>query len=409
MRVTLIYAGIGVAGFNPDRPAGDREGSWISHGTASIGACLKKEGHKVDLIDMRHCNGWEGVGEEIKNAESDVYMLSVSAVDYYIALYTAVLIKQHHPNSKVVVGGIHPTLFPDLYAGRNIDTVVIGEGEVSVPRLLKMEVWPKQVQGEAPDLNSIPWIDRELFDYHKEMGCVFAPDQKTPSITMLAGRGCPYRCTYCQPAENAVFGKPHRMRTPKNVVDELVFLKYKYKFNSITFWDDTFTVDKRWVREFCDLYEKHNFRSTIAACSRVDLVCSNEDMVKRLASIGVDWLVLGLESGSQRLLDFIKKGTTVEQNIQAAEICRKYGIKIFGTYMYGLPTETKEESRATADMIKKISPEHASPFFFRPIPGTDIHTYCKENKLILNDSVARTGEYAPSIRGVDYDYIKSIM
>lgn len=394
MKVTLIYVGIGVAGFNNNRQSGDREGSWIAHGIASIGAQLDN----VNLIDMRQLNSFDDL-----ELNADVYGLSVSPVDYYPALKTAVVIKQRQPSAKVVVGGIHPSIFPDKYDNNYIDTVVVGEGEITFPKLIKENYFPKKIIGEKPDLDKIKFADRELFDYKREMECYFTPDQKLPAITMLAGRGCPYKCTYCQPAENAVFGKPYRIRSPENVIEELDILKDKYDFKSVIFWDDTFTFNKIWVEKLCNLWK---YDVSIVACSRADIICNNEPMIKMLVDIGVDWLVVGFESGSQRLLDFIKKGTTVEQNIEAGAICKKYGIKIFGTYMYGLPTETRKDTQLTYQMIEKINPEHKSPFFFNPIPGTDIY---KECDIIDDDSIARTGIYKPTINGVDYNYINKVM
>ncbi len=416
MKITLIYVGIGVAGFNANRPSGDREGSWIGHGIASIGASLKADDYEVNLIDMRQLSGWAHFKEKIVISPSVVYGLSVSAVDYHSALQAASIIKAIHPNSKVVVGGIHPSIFPEHYKGTNIDIVLMGEGEITFSWLIKeLEAGrelPSVMQGSKPDLDTIPWADRELFDYQRELECFFAPDQDTPSVTMLAGRGCPFHCQYCQPAENAVFGLPYRMRSPENVVGELQSLKDKYHFKSITFWDDTFTYRKNWIAQFCDLFEKGHFKATIAACSRADIICRNEEMVERLASIGLDWFVIGLESGSQRILDFLKKGTTVEQNLMASKICRKYKIKIFGTYMYGLPTETKEEALMTARMIDEIQPEHNSPFYFLPIPGTGIYKYCHDNNLILDDmedrTIARTGMFQPTLKGVDYNFLNAL-
>jgi radical SAM superfamily enzyme YgiQ (UPF0313 family) len=97
----------------------------------------------------------------------------------------------------------------------------------------------------------------------------------------------------------------------------------------------------------------------------------------------------------------------------AVEICRKHGIKVFGTFMLGLPTETRTESKATVDMINELRPELASPFWFRPIPGTGIYDYCEKNGLILesakNSTIERTGVFMPTIKGVDYEYIRELM
>lgn len=417
MKVCLIYVGIGVCGFNADRPKGDREGSWLAHGIASIGASAKAAGHEVSLLDLRNLANGAAAIAKIAASDADVFGLSVSPVDGQFAPMIAKAVKHYHPESKIIVGGIHPTIFPERYDIPEIDTVVVGEGEVTFPDLVCLhelgEPLPKTIRGEKPNLDRIPWADRELFDYRRELDCFFAPGQELPSVTMLAGRGCPFSCAYCQGAENAVFGKPYRIRSPENVIAELKMLKAKYDFKSITFWDDTFTLNKKWIMEFCDLYERENFGATIAACSRADIICRNEEMVERLASIGTTCFVIGMESGSQRVLDFIKKGTTVEQNKQAAKICRKYGVKVFATYMYGLPTETNEEALATARMIDEIAPEFPSPFYFFPIEGTDIYSYCRDNDLLMpgheKRTIERTGIFAPAIKGVDYGFLNEVM
>jgi anaerobic magnesium-protoporphyrin IX monomethyl ester cyclase len=417
MRVCLIYCAVGVAGFNANRPSGDREGSWIGHGAASVGACAKTAGYEVELIDMRHLSGWDEFGERLEANPAQVYGLSVAPVDHYTALKAIFEIKTRIPAAKIIIGGIHPSIMPQQYDFQVVDTVVVGEGEVTFVDLLRTiergETLPRQVRGVKPDLDKIPWVDRELFDYRREMECIFAPDQQTPSVTMLAGRGCQYSCNYCQPAENAVFGKPYRMRSPENILAELKVLHDEYAFKSITFWDDTFTFNRKWIMAFCDLYQEAGFTQSIAACSRADIICNNEDMVKRLAEIGVDWLVIGLESGSQRLLDLIQKGTTVAQNREAVTICRKYGIKVFGTFMFGLPTETRQESQATADLIREIAPALASPFWFTPIPGTGLFDYCQKHELILDGvldrGIERTGCFLPTLKGIDYDYLKTLM
>jgi hypothetical protein len=122
--------------------------------------------------------------------------------------------------------------------------------------------------------------------------------------------------------------------------------------------------------------------------------------------------VIGFESGSQRMLDFMHKDTTVEQNFEAAEICHKLGIKIWANYMVGLPTETKEEMQATFDMIRKIKPEKPSGAFFTPIVGTELYDYCKQHGLMVSEDPAVLGSRNPSvpkIKGVDYKWLRKQM
>lgn len=418
MKVTVIYAGVGIAGFNTDPPRDDREGVLISHGVGSLVASTKRAGFEVDFIDLRQLSGWEEFDEIIRNNDSKVFGISISAVDYAPAMKAILDIKTIRPQAKVIVGGIHPTVLTDMYNFKAIDTVVLGEGEITFPELLHQiargQELPRRVQGVKPNLNDLPWVDRDIFDYKMELSKYFAEDHQIPTVTMLAGRGCPYRCKYCQPAENAVFGKPYRMRSPGNIMAELYALKIKYNFRSITFWDDTFTLNKKWIMNFADLYEQSNINAQIAACSRADLLCQHPDMVKRMAEIGVDWLVIGMESGSQRMLDLIGKGTTVEQNIKAAEICHEYGIKVFATIMFGLPTETNEEMDQTEEMLYKSKADFISPFWYVPIPGTELYDYCIRKDLVLNtdkieQTIQRTGFFKPTLKGVDYDHIRKIM
>ena len=416
--LTMVYAGVGVAGFNTNPPRDDREGVLISHGVGSLVASVKSRGFEVDFIDLRQLSGWEEFEDMVRQSDNQVYGVSISPVDYAPAMQAILSIKTIKPQAKVIVGGIHPSVHPDMYNFKAIATVVKGEGEITLPDLLEMilknKELPRIIEGVKPNLNRIPWVDRDIFDYSKELTKYFAEDHAIPTVTMLAGRGCPYHCNYCQPAENAVFGTPFRMRSPENVMAELYALKIKYNFRSIVFWDDTFTLNKKWLMKFADFYEKSNMGASIAACSRADIICHNPDMVKRLAEIGVDWLVIGMESGSQRVLDMLNKGTTVEQNIQAADICHEYGIKVFATIMYGLPTETNAEVDQTNAMLEKSKVSFISPFWYVPIPGTKLYDFCVEKDLLLNDdklaqTIERTGFFRPTLKNVDYDYMMANM
>jgi len=413
--ITLIYPGIAISGFGLAGKSNSGEVNWIHHGLASIGASLKSKGYDVKLIDMRTLDSWEHFKKTIENINPEIIGISISNVDYKIAMKTAEIIKGFKPSAKIIAGGLNPTIFPEIYQNNEkIDHIITGEGEITFVKIVQaiednLDV-PKFNKGEKPDLDKLPWVDRTLFDYSRELNCHYTPDQKLPTVTMIAGRGCPYHCTYCQPAESLTYGRPHRMRSPQNVISELRTLKNKYDFKSVTFWDDTFTLNREWVFEFCDLYEKEKFDATIAACSRADIICRNEDMVKRLSEIGLDWFTIGFESGSQRILNLIKKGTTVEQNYKAASICKKYGIKILATFMLGLPTETKKEQLATIKMIIETKPESTLPFYFVPIIGTEIYDLCKEKDLILSDindpfNIERTCVFKPRIKNINYKFL----
>ncbi len=415
MKVVLVYPGMGVLGFD-QREMRSGESHWIQHGLASIGAYLKTQGHEVNLVDMRICVSWDDAISKISEHDPEVIGVSCSCLDYKYVRDLLRLLRSRMEGVVTVVGGILPSIDTEEAKTMMADYIITGEGEITFGKLvhsnngIMRHEFPVVIPGERPLLDALPFVDREIFEYSREL-CFGMANQTPPIITMIAGRGCPYRCEYCQPAESAVFGGKFRMRSPENVVEELRQLRDRYHFNSITWWDDTFTINPKWIDRFCDLYEGNGFKASMLACCRADIICNNEPMIERLASVGMKCFIIGFESGVQRLLDFIQKGTTVEQNFKAAKICRKYGIEIMGTFMLGLPTETQDESLETARMLREIQPEYPMVFYFTPIPGTKLYDYCEKNHLILREDkfdIERTSQYDPKIRGVDYGFIEAI-
>jgi radical SAM superfamily enzyme YgiQ (UPF0313 family) len=412
-KVLLVYPGIGITGFLGRQRGFNGEFGWIHHGIAMIGAVLRQAGHEVKLADLRHYRSWTDYCSALTDFHPDWVGISASYLDTKAAKAAARLTKQNFPSCKTVVGGLSPTLDTHIWEeDANIDHIITNEGEISVVKLLAGEVTDRVIKGEKPDLTALPFAARDLFDYDYEKACAFAPLQPTPMVTMISARGCPFQCTYCQPAERMVFGKGTRFRSVDHVIGELKELREKHHFKSITWWDDTFTINKEWLKEFCEKYKAEGFDAEMVVCNRADIICRDEETVRMLAEIGVKWFVIGFETGTDRLLSFLKKGTTVETNLKAAEICKKYGVKIFGTFMLGLPTETPAESMNTYQMIKNIKPDAKLVFYFTPIPGTEIFEFCEKNELILrNDllNIDRTANYKPKIKGIDYPFLDEIL
>jgi anaerobic magnesium-protoporphyrin IX monomethyl ester cyclase len=406
--IVFVYPGIAGCGFNSFGKSVDS--SWISHGLSLLSSCLQSSGYSVLLLDLRQLSGWKEFEEKIKKIKPEIVGITMMSVDYNPAIKAAEIIKKINPLTKIIVGGPHPTLVPEeLKNDKRIDYLVTGEGEISLPNLIKEIKAGKKVAkiigGVKPDLDQIPFADRKIFGAFEKPIVSELPE---PFVSIIAGRGCLYNCSFCKPAEDKLFGKPVRRRSVANVIGELKELERKYHFKSLMIHDDCLTEDRKWVENFCQEYQKNGFKQPFVCQSRADIICRNEDMVKLMAKTGLYMYLIGFESGNQRVLNFIRKGTTVKQNIQAAEICKKYGIRIWANYMAGLPTETKDEVYDTVSMIRKIKPDYFSPAFFTPHPGSDLYTYCQKHKLSLIKShdQFRRDPTEVKIKGQEYFFLK---
>jgi len=411
VNVTLIYPGITDCGFNSLK---GNEGSWINHGLAILSSVLKNKGHRVDLIDLRRLKGWKHYRRVVADKTSEVFGITMMSVDYNASVMSAQIIKELKPTAKIFTGGPHPSICPEeLENLMCIDHVVRGEGEITFPKLVQDvsdgKNIPKIIQGELlENLDDSPWADRDLFDNPEEP---FVPFLKPPFVTLIAGRGCRYNCNYCQPAERIMFGPKVRRRSVDNVIQELKYLYGRYRFSSFMIHDDCLTEDRGWVMDFCSQLKAEGFNQPFAAQSRADIICKNRDMIETLRDAGLKLLIIGFESGSDRVLKFLRKGCTRQQNLEAAHICKELGIKIWANYMLGLPTETKEEVLETLSMLKQIKPFHCSPAFYTPHPGSDLFEMGQKMgiHLITSHDSYRRNTYEPKIKGPDYKFLANIL
>jgi radical SAM superfamily enzyme YgiQ (UPF0313 family) len=418
MNIGLIYCPYGEGDFNTFGKS--HWTSQIHPGLCSISAYAKRKGYRdIALIDVRKLSGWEHFRQELIKKKFDVVGVTMMSSDFNKATKAIKVIKEVNRETVVVAGGVHPTVAPDEVASnKNVDHVVVGEGEITFVNILDSlknnKAMERILYGTHPVLDELPFEDRELFDYKVTTGFVsnFPGIFKAPSVTIIASRGCPYKCTFCAPHATTMYGPRVRYRSVDNVIEELKILREKYHFNSIFFWDYSITLNKAWMYEFAEKYKANGFKALISANARADAICRNEDAIKELSKVGFKMLHIGYESGSQRMLDFMKKGITVEESLRATEICKKNGIIVRGLFMLGLPTETKDDIQKTMDFIKKAQPQVYSFSYFTPVPGSTLYDYCKEKDLSLiknHDELADYGPSKPKIKGVDYEYLRTVV
>jgi radical SAM superfamily enzyme YgiQ (UPF0313 family) len=410
MNVFLVYP----------RLASQLHGLWPPLGITLLGTVLRDAGHRVTLLDGSFDRDLSRIIGTIVAYPPDVVAVSCST-DLMPAGET-VLAAAKRSGCLTIAGGPHPTILPVETVGREaVDFVVIGEGEVTLPELLRaLESGsdPAEVpgigykrDGEAvltpprpflTDLDDLPIADRELLD-------TFPRYRKGMALNVSAIRGCPFSCTFCQPTLNNLFGRKIRARSPGNVVQELSQLYNRYGIRDYFFVDDLFTVSRKWLEEFRDELVAAGVAGSLrfSINSRVDLI--DEEIVRLLTSINTYYLLLGLESGSQKMLDVCGKGTTVEQNRRAVTLARRYGIRTHAYILLGLPGEDRESVRATEDMLAELRPDTVHISIATPFIGTALYEQCRAAGSLGETDFARHDYYLDEtsglrpIRGVPYE------
>lgn len=415
-KVVFIYPGIsGGVGFENHNSAGATTETWPHPGMGLMSAVLKDADFDVQLIDLRRLTGWDEFDERVKgfiaSDEQVVFGITVLTVNYGIVKQTVERLRAVAPDYPIVAGGPHVTLMTEEVDKENIfDYIVKAEGELTMLELVQAfdnGTPPEEriLKGNpAENLDDLPFFDRDLFAFEEQPVIDLLP---RPFLTLVAGRGCLYHCTFCQPAERLMFGSV-RNRTPGNVIEEIEQLIQTHGMKSTMFQDDCLTQERDWMFDFCDALDANNIDLKWACQARADIICENEDMIERISKSGCVALSIGFESGSDRVLKFLGKHTTREQNLKAAEICHRYNIKIIANYMFGIPGETEDEVWSTVSMMQQVRPYVYLCSFFTPTPGTGLYTYCERNGLLIDRPWEEYSRYPDSekIKGVDYALMK---
>jgi radical SAM superfamily enzyme YgiQ (UPF0313 family) len=412
MKIVFFDPGFGERSWNT---YGQSHWSSIIHqGLCGLSTCAKEAGFTdCHLMDIRMLQSWEHLEARFRELDPDVVALTMRSFDYQMDIKIARRLKAVKPEVVIVVGGVHVSIDPEFCQGvPEYDYIIGGEGEITFVKLLQAlkqgEPFPRYSVGERPDLDRLPFIDRELYPYTVSINLpnyegVFRP----PMITMICSRGCPFRCTFCYPHSKLHFGGKVRYRSVDNVMAELELLQEKYRFECVKFYDYSFTLNPEWAWEFARSYRKLSKPFWIQ--SRADLIVKEPDLIRELAGVGLEMVGVGFESGSDKVLRDLRKGSTREINLQAARIVKEAGVFLSGSFMLGTPSEEEEDLQATISMVKEMRPDFISVSFFTPIPGNELYHECKEKGLIIKDDPEMWIDFSPEvpkIKGKDYDRLR---
>jgi radical SAM superfamily enzyme YgiQ (UPF0313 family) len=371
-----------------------------SMGLASIGAVAEALHCQVKVVDCEAMGySYEELEEEIKSFSPHLIGMQTFCNTVNRALEIARRVKCNISNEiKIVLGGVQATLFPQEYCKNEyVDFVVKGEGEVIFRNLiLALEnnrtefldinglVWKKQGcvinnkdEKIVDSLDILPFPARHLFALEKYYPSAQIRGRRVFHI--VTSRGCPYRCGFC--SCHKTFGTTYRFMSTERVIREIKYLKDTYKMDSIHFYDDTLTIHKGRMIDLCDSMIKNKLTLPWACFTRADVV--DRELLRKMKESGCYQIFYGVESGSQRLLDLMKKGLTIEHLKQAFKMTKEEGIEALGSFILGLPTETPEESERTIDFALELDADFAHWELYTPHPGTNLFDIALQHGRLL--------------------------
>ena len=375
---------------------------WLAYATG----VLEKNEFNVKLIDApaREYN-FDSTLNLVKKFSPDITVIDTSTPSIYNDVKIAEAIKDA-TGSFIILVGTHVSALPEetLKINKKIDAVARGEYDYTLLELVKTLESGKNIQGVKgltfrndddiihnpvrpfiTNLDEIPFVS-EVYKKHLNIEDYFYAANLHPVITILSGRGCIFRCSFCVWPQ--VFsGHNYRFRSVENIVDELEYIKNEFSHvKEIFFEDDTLTVNKKRCQEISNEIIRRKLDINWACNSRADVDLKTLMWMKKA---GCRLLCVGYESGSQEILNKIHKGTKLEKIRRFAKNAKKTRIMVHGCFILGLPYDTKETIRQTIEFAKELDPDSAQFYPVMVYPGTEAYEWAKQNEFLVTEDFSK--------------------
>lgn len=361
-------------------------------GIAYLAGSLAGTGHEVKLYHMAFSFEKELIGR-VNAFSPDIIGISFTSLHAKKAKEISAVLKK--AGRVIVAGGPHATAMPaDVLSEHSVDFAVLGEGETTFAELCEAVEKRRGIDSVAgiayrgdsgrinftaerpliKDLDLLPRIPWEFMEVRRYVrGFMVNPSFGFKGVSIMASRGCPYSCVFCQP----VLGKTARYRSVANIVEEMADLRQRYGLRGFNFCDDTLTINRDWVLGLCDrIKNSKELKGIVWSCNaRVDTV--NPQLLDRMADAGCRTIWYGVESGYQEGLLRMNKGTTVSQAVSACQWTKKSGIGLRVNIMIGFPWEDRAMIYRTVRFAKSLKPDQIQFGCVMPWPGTQLYRQFK--------------------------------
>jgi radical SAM superfamily enzyme YgiQ (UPF0313 family) len=372
-------------------------------GTLYAAAYLRRQGYDVAVFDSMLANGPHDIVPLLAQhhpravvfyEDSFNWLSKMCLTRMREACFEMIgLVKKYCGSSvPVIVAGSDPTDHQQRYFERGADFAIIGEGEISVQELVDMLLGksrqkPEEIPGIAFPRNGVvqrtvprgfqrnldvfPFPAWDLLEVEKYQN-VWRQKHGYYSLNLVTTRGCPFRCNWCA---KPIYGDRYNSRSPENVVEEMLWLHDNFQPDHLWFADDIFGLKPGWVEKFGEAVQAAEVVTPFKIQARVDLL--SEEVVAALKKAGCKTAWVGAESGSQKILDAMDKGTTVEQIYATAARLRRHGIEVCFFLQFGYPGETDEDIEKTLKMVRDCQPDDIGISVSYPLPGTRFYERVK--------------------------------
>jgi radical SAM superfamily enzyme YgiQ (UPF0313 family) len=402
------------------RPAAEKKSMArvLPLGLLAIGSVLKRAGHQVKILDLRISNSPdEELDAVMSSFDPQVVGIGVMTIECKYGFIDAAKVKKINPNVTVIFGGPHCSHEPQFILNdSNVDLMVSGEGDLTIVELIDTLEEGKDVAGvpgiaykkngsylrtaERPVIRDLDTIDQEYdlinleryFNFQSSMD-FFPVFRNKRFIPLVTSRGCPFKCTYC----HDIFDKSIQYRSPEAVVNEIEYLIKVYGIREFHIVDDVFNVNMKRAKIVLDAIIERNLNIHISFPNGLRADFFDDELIDKMQRAGVYRMALGIESGSQRIQDMIKKDLDINIIYDVVEKLTSARMSVHGFFMLGFPSETREEMKETIDFACDLGLTTANFSLVIPNPGTDLRqTFIESRESNFEDFSEYTFDAASS-------------